>query len=131
MSSTLEMLRTPRQFAALQAAPRGRGDRLLAVRCIRNDTSVTRFGISTGRRIGGAVVRNRIRRRFRETLRALQPRIEAGWDVLIVARPASSTAAFGELATALERALRQAGIIGPRVGATPHGPAAAASVAAP
>ena len=105
------MLRTPRQFAALQAVPRARGDRLVVVRCIPNELERTRIGLSTGRRLGSAIVRNRVRRRLREILRALAPRLAPGWDVLIVARPPSSTATFAELAAALDRALTQSGVV--------------------
>ena len=57
---------------------------------------MTAFGISTGKRLGGAVVRNRVRRRIRETLRGMD-RTADGWDVLVVARPASATATYTEL----------------------------------
>ena len=38
--------------------------------------------------LGGAVVRNRVRRRLREALRVMAPSFQPGWDVLIIARPA-------------------------------------------
>ena len=105
------MLRAAKDFAALQHSTRSRSDRLLAARFAANDQQGTRFGISTGRRVGGAVVRNRVRRRIRESLRALAPRFIGGWDVLIVARPESATASRAELAGTLERLLRKGGAL--------------------
>ena len=64
-----------------------------------------RYGISTGRRLGGAVQRNRVRRRLREILRSSPDPVGQGWDMLIVARPASVEVTFDELRTALERLL--------------------------
>jgi ribonuclease P protein component len=76
-----------------------------------NDLDRTRFGISTGRRVGSAVVRNRIRRRTREVLRRLSPRIEAGWDILIVCRPPAAETSQAELQVILERLMQQAGLL--------------------
>jgi ribonuclease P protein component len=64
-----------------------------------------RFGISTGRRLGGAVERNRVRRRVRQLLREIERGSGPGCDILVVARPASTGATFGELRVALERLL--------------------------
>jgi ribonuclease P protein component len=78
----------------------------MVVRFVPNDLDHDRYGISTGRRLGGAVARNRVRRRLREILRCLDHEAAGGWDVLIVARPASASATFAELRATLERLLR-------------------------
>ena len=99
------MLRSREDFARLGARGRTRADRLLIVHYVANSRRHDRFGISTGRRLGGAVVRNRLRRRIREILRAAPPSGAHGWDILVVARPASTSASFDELRGALERLL--------------------------
>lgn len=98
------MLRHRKDFARLSAHGRTRADRLLVLHFLPNALDHDRFGISTGKRLGGAVVRNRVRRRLRAILRGA-PRQGAGLDVLIVARPASREASFEELRGALERLL--------------------------
>ena len=107
------MLRTPRQFAALQQSSKSKVHPLLVARFAPNDLQRTRFGFSTGRRLGGAVVRNRVRRRLREAVRAAEPRIRPGWDVLIVARAPSADATYGALGAALERVLVAAHVMDP------------------
>jgi ribonuclease P protein component len=77
----------------------------MVVRFVPNARDHDRFGISTGRRLGGAVQRNRVRRRVREILRHAPNETGRGWDILIVARPASVSATFDELRTTLERLL--------------------------
>jgi len=52
------MLSNPEDFAALQGEGTVRSHSLLVVRIRRTDLEVTRFGFSTGRKLGGAVVRN-------------------------------------------------------------------------
>jgi len=77
----------------------------MVVRFVPNALDYDRFGISTGRRLGGAVQRNRVRRRIREILRRAPNDTGHGWDILIVARPASVDATFDDLRAALERLL--------------------------
>jgi ribonuclease P protein component len=101
------MLRSPRDFSALQSQGRGRAHPLVAVRVRRNGLEQDRFGISTGKRVGGAVVRNRVRRRLREILRAWDHSGTVHWDILIVARPGSAGASFPELQAALLKLLSQ------------------------
>jgi len=57
----------------------------------------TRAGIITSRRVGGAVARNRVRRRMRELLRADRPRFERGLWLVLVARRRAANAGFDEL----------------------------------
>lgn len=51
-------------------------------------------GVVTSRRVGNAVVRNRVRRRLREILRECLPRIASGLRVVVVAKPAAAGAEF-------------------------------------
>jgi ribonuclease P protein component len=77
----------------------------MVVRFVPNARDHDRFGISTGRRLGGAVQRNRLRRRLREVLRQAPNETGHGWDILIVARPASTSATFDDIRATLERQL--------------------------
>ena len=109
--ASLEMLRSRLDFAALQADARSRLDPLLVLRYRRNGLERTRFGISTGRRTGNAVVRNTIRRRLRRVMSDLLDRISPGWDVLVIARPAAAQASQADLARVFARLMRQAGLL--------------------
>ncbi|MFL5755722.1 MAG: ribonuclease P protein component [Chloroflexota bacterium] len=106
------MLSRPHDFTRLRETGHGRAHRLLVGRFARTDLETTRVGLATGRRLGGAVVRNRVRRRLREALRATAPSFQPGWDVLIVARPAIVTADYDEVVAALRRVLQQGGVLG-------------------
>lgn len=95
------MIRSATDFARLQQEGRSRAHPLLLVRYRRNDLECTRYGISTARRIGSAVIRNRLRRQLRALLRKFDPHIGSGWDVLIVARRAAVGVHQDELETAM------------------------------
>ena len=108
----LEMLSRPQDFAAIQERGTSRSHPLLIVRVLRTELGRTRFAFATGRRLGGAVIRNRVRRRLREALRVMAPSFRPGWDVLIIARPALVEADHDALVEALRRLLGRSGVIG-------------------
>jgi ribonuclease P protein component len=66
----------------------------------------SRFGISVKKALGGAVVRNRIKRRIREILRRNRMEIPRGWDIVIHPQSTVAQAAFAPLETELVRLLR-------------------------
>ena len=113
MAIPLEMLRRPADFATLQRHGTSRAHPLVIVRTVRNGLERTRYAFSTGLRLGGAVVRNRVRRRLREIVRSLASRVAPGWDVLIVARPGSVSASYAELRDVVARLFGRAGILRP------------------
>lgn len=108
------MLRTPSDFAALSAAP-GVTTSLLGVRhrtvATTEATPTLRLGIATSRKVGNAVVRNRIRRRLKSIVRELAPQVRPGAEILIGVRAAASTASSAELRIALTDCLRRARLI--------------------
>ena len=67
---------------------------------------VSRFGISVKKALGGAVVRNRIRRRIREILRRNRTEIPSGWDIVIHPRRTVAEAPFAPLEAELVRLLK-------------------------
>ena len=105
------MLRSTVAFRAIQTDSRSRSHPLLLLRYRGNGLERTRFGISTSRRLGNAVVRNRQRRRLRTILRGIAPDIASGWDVLLVLRPAAATASQVELRQAVDGLMRACGLL--------------------
>ncbi len=59
-----------------------------------NQLPESRFGFSIKKALGGAVVRNRIRRRVREIVRCHRQEIPAGWDIVIHPKKSVERAAF-------------------------------------
>lgn len=114
--SRLVMLSRPQEFSAIQARGTTRSSALVTVRLLRTDLEMTRFGLATSRGIGSAVVRNRVRRRLREALRALGTAFRPGWDVLIIARPAIVDADHAALMGTLRRILERGGVVGGKTG---------------
>jgi len=85
----------------------GRRSRHALLHCVagRNGTEVSRIGFSVGKQVGGAVIRNRVKRRLRMMVRELD--WVTGFDIVVVAHPESCSATYGELQDALyENAIR-------------------------
>jgi len=91
-------LREGREFALVRENGRVSQGRLLrlALLCQENGAPA-KAGIITSKRVGGAVVRNKVRRRLRELIRFSRPDFPDGALVVAVAKPASADASFEEL----------------------------------
>ncbi len=74
-----------------------------------------RVGYTATKKIGGAVVRNRAKRRLREAARALLGEAPPpGWQLVLIARDGTPKRPWGKLLSDLRGALQQAGVpVGP------------------
>ena len=66
----------------------------------------SRFGFSIKKALGGAVARNRIRRRLREIVRCHRLEIPTGWDIVIHPKGSVAKAPFAALTADLLRLLK-------------------------
>ena len=71
-----------------------------------------RVGIVTSRRVGGAVRRNRVRRRLREIVRLAQRDLRPGVWLVLIARPAAAAAEYQALREDWTRLARRSSILG-------------------
>ena len=107
------MLRGTRSFDAVQRTGQVRAHPLLLARFAANGANGSRWAFATGRRLGGAVVRNRVRRRLRHAVRDALPRIRDGWDIMLIARPGSAAATAQELRAAIVDLARRGDFLKP------------------
>ena len=70
---------------------------VMVVYCRRNKLGRCRLGITASTKIGGAVTRNRARRRLREAYRLHRDELSGSWDIILVARGRTLTASWREL----------------------------------
>lgn len=80
--------------------------KLFSVHAFPNDSDTARLGLSVSKKVGNAIVRNKVRRRLKEIFRERSQEIK-GLDIVISARPPASEANFGELCEEFERSLRR------------------------
>ena len=93
-------------FDAVYRAGKRRSSSHFTIFVRANELPVSRFGFSIKKALGGAVVRNRMRRQLREMVRCHRQEIPGGWDIVIHPKDNLAGAKFGELTTELIRLLR-------------------------
>ena len=76
-----------------------------------NREGINRVGITVSKKLGHAVVRNRIRRRLREIYRLNEERFVPGWDIVVVARSRCVDAKFQKLTNAYLSLAEKAGVL--------------------
>ena len=89
----------------------GQANGYLVLYARRNRTQCNRVGITVGKKLGGAVVRNRVRRRLREVYRLNEAAFSPGWDIVVVARSRCIKADFAKLTNAYLSLAEKAGIL--------------------
>lgn len=84
---------------------------VVVVYVLKNRVRARRVGITTSKKIGNAVQRNRSRRVIREAYRELAPSVKKGYDLVLVARGRTPFVKSTEVARCLEKQLRAAGVL--------------------
>ncbi len=96
----------PEQYTQVYNQGSSQVDRYLVLKFMPNQLKISRHGISISKRIGNAVVRNRVKRLLREILR-LTP-LNPGWDIILIARSPASGSDYHRLQQSVNTLLSRA-----------------------
>lgn len=101
-------LRRAEDFQRLRRVGVTHPHRLMVLSFTQNALMHNRYGFIVGKSLGNAVVRNRIRRRLRVAVRALHPQLQAGYDLVLIARRPLVEQPFDVLARTVSELMRRA-----------------------
>ena len=87
------------------------GNDLVVIYYRKNSFKCNRLGITVGKKIGSAVVRNRVKRLIRESYRLMECDIAICYDIVIVARNKASEASYSSIFGAMRRLFKKSGLL--------------------
>ena len=111
MASTITSLNRNIDFRRAYSRGKVYSNPALVTYVAKTRAGICRVGITTSKKIGNAVERNRSRRVIRAAFRAVLPQVEGKWDIVFVARSKTKYLKSTQLEPIILRHLEQAGVI--------------------
>jgi len=104
-------LKKNHEFKRLYNKGKSAASQYAVVYCKRNGKPENRLGIAVSKKLGGAVERNRMRRRLKEVYRLNENKLSSGYDIVLIARARSMFSRFCELESSILSLFRKLKII--------------------
>jgi ribonuclease P protein component len=79
----------------------------LVLYAVPNNMKINRLGITTSKKVGKSVTRNRFRRLVRESYRALEDFVKVGFDLVLVARRSEVSPSLFDISKELKYLLKK------------------------
>lgn len=111
-----QSLKKNHEFRRIYARGKSAANTFLVLYYRKNKLGINRVGITVGGKVGGAVVRNLVRRRIRESYRLNEFQFTVGYDIIIVARVRAAEATYAQINQALLNLGRTLGLLRPAEG---------------
>ncbi len=107
----LKRLKSDRDFKRVYRFGRTVVSNNIVLYYCKNGYAFNRIGFSISKKVGKSVVRNRIKRVYREAYRAVEESIKKGYDIIIIARKPAERINYAEALKELSRLCRKGKII--------------------
>lgn len=106
-----QTLKENKDFRRLYYRGKSSASPVLVTYAMKNRKGKNCYGITTSKKIGGAVDRNRARRVIREAFRNIEPSINGSWDFVFVARSKTTRVKMQEVENAMLNHFKTLGIV--------------------
>ncbi len=107
----LVSLKENREFGRIYRKGKSIAGDCLVLYYRKNNLGINRLGLTVSKKVGKAVVRNRIRRRIKENLRLLEDQLPLSYDFVIVARVKAAGSDYHKIGSCLRYLLRKSSLL--------------------
>jgi ribonuclease P protein component len=104
-------LRNNRDFRIVYDKGKSFANRYLVLFIKKNSFNYNRVGFAVTKKLGKAVVRNKVKRRMREAYKLNSEEVKQGYDIIFLSRISAKEASFSELKKAEAHLLKKAGLL--------------------
>ena len=106
-----DTLKRKKEFRYTYRAGKSVNGRLVTLIYAKNRKNKVQIGFAVGKKIGGSVVRNRVKRRMREAVTPYIPQMKKGYNIVMIVREPIVDASFQTISDAVEDRLCRAGLL--------------------
>lgn len=106
-----ESLRNTRQFNFVYKRGKSIVNRYVVMYYVKNNLDTNKVGFSVSKKVGKAVVRNRVKRLVKESFRLNSENVKLGYDIVFVARVRLNNSNFNEVEKAVKQCLKNAKLL--------------------
>lgn len=107
---TFEMIKKDRQFRYIYSRGKSFANKKLVIYYIKNNDEKLKVGISISKKVGKAVVRNRLRRLIKENIR-LNQNLKSGYSMIFLARVGADDLDFNTMKSSINHLLKRCDLI--------------------
>lgn len=106
-------VKSEKDFGNVFHSGQSTANRQFVVYKLKKEQAHFRIGISVGKKIGNAVMRNAVKRKIRQSVTELKPQIESNYDFIVIARKPAAEMTTAEVKKSLIHVLSLAKIYRP------------------
>lgn len=106
-----DALKRKKEFRYTYRAGKNINGRLVTLVYVKNRRNKVQIGFAVGKKIGGSVVRNRVKRRLREAVTPCIPLLKPGYNLVLIAREPIVDASFSSIEEAVRERFSRAGLM--------------------
>lgn len=106
-----ERLRKNFEFQRIYKSGKSKANKYLVMIVIERESGPNRYGFSVSKKVGNSVVRHRVTRLLRESVRKNDATMKKSYDIVIVARNTAKNKSFAEIESAVCHLCRLHGIL--------------------
>lgn len=108
MKNTVSLKKNELFLRAYKKGKKAHG-KFFTMHYINNGLDINRLGIKTGKKLAGAVRRNRVKRLIRESYRLVEHNLKLGYDIVFVAKDEALTIdSYFETSHAIKKLIKKA-----------------------